>query len=38
MFILINFSICLEFVDMFHSVKVPDESDLKKSLEDGLFF
>ncbi|CAG8559197.1 6492_t:CDS:2, partial [Dentiscutata heterogama] len=24
-----------EFVDMFHSVKVPDESDLKKSLEDA---
>ncbi|CAG8441601.1 10047_t:CDS:2 [Funneliformis caledonium] len=24
-----------EFVDMFHNVKVPDESDLKKSLEDA---
>ncbi|CAG8790195.1 26969_t:CDS:2, partial [Racocetra persica] len=24
-----------EFVEMFHSVKVPDESDLKKSLEDA---
>lgn len=26
----------LEFVEMFHSVKVPDETDLKKSLEGGL--